>query len=99
MSRIFIADSDQKFVSLSSSYLTLSGYTVSEFSDLSSLKDTLRSFFPDLLLIARSFPDGDGLMFLKQIRAKNPMTIIVIYMLRKTLTLACGMKAVFYLEN
>ena len=78
MSRIFIADSDQKFVSLSSSYLTLSGYTVSEFSDLSSLKDTLRSFFPDLLLIARSFPDGDGLMFLKQIRAKNPMPIIVI---------------------
>ena len=78
MSRIFIADSDQKFVSLSSSYLTLSGYTVSEFSDLSSLKDTLRSFFPDLLLIARSFSDGDGLMFLKQIRAKNPMPIIVI---------------------
>lgn len=78
MSRIFIADSDQKFVTLSSSYLTLSGYSVSEFNDLTSLKDTLRSFFPDLLLIARNFSDGDGLMFLKQIRSKNPMPIIVV---------------------
>ena len=78
MSRIFIADSDPKFVSLSASYLTLSGYTVSEFTDLTSLKEMLRSFFPDLLIISRSFSDGDGLMFLKQIRLKNPMPIIVI---------------------
>lgn len=78
MSRLFIADSDQNFLSQSSSYLTLSGYSVNEFSDLASLRDTLKSFFPDLLLIARTLSDGDGLMFLKQIRSKNPLPIIVI---------------------
>lgn len=77
MSRLFIADSDQNFLSQASSYLTLSGYSVTEFSDLASLRDTLKSFFPDLLLIARTLTDGDGLMFLKQIRSKKPMPIIV----------------------
>lgn len=77
MSRLFIADSDQNFLSQASSYLTLSGYSVTEFSDLASLRDTLKSFFPDLLLIARTLSDGDGLMFLKQIRSKKPMPIIV----------------------
>lgn len=77
MSMLFIADSDQNFLSQSSSYLTLSGYSVNEFSDLASLRDTLKSFFPDLLLIARTLSDGDGLMFLKQIRSKKPMPIIV----------------------
>ena len=78
MSRLFIADQDQDFLGQVSSYMMLSGFSVTQFQDLTSVREALKSCIPDMLILSRGFSDGDALMFLKQLRNRNMVPVIII---------------------
>ena len=76
MAHVFIVDNDNAVRERVSGYLKLSEYEVSEFSDLSGVKDGLKSQKPDILITEINFDDGDGFVFIKEIRQKSEIPVI-----------------------
>lgn len=59
-------------------YLELSGYDVREFGDLASTERALQQETPDLLIQDVMLPDGDGFIFIKEL--KKTLDLPVIFM-------------------
>jgi len=78
MAHVFIIDNDKTVREAVSGYLKLSEYDVSEFSELLGVKDALKSRKPDILIIETNFDDGDGFLFIKEIRQKTQIPVIFI---------------------
>lgn len=57
-------------------YLELSGYSVREFGDLASTERALRGETPDLLIQDVMLPDGDGFMFVKELKETVDLPVI-----------------------
>ena len=57
-------------------YLELSGYRVREFGDLASTKNALLTETPDLIIQDVMLPDGDGFMFIKEMKAEKDIPVI-----------------------
>lgn len=78
MAHIFIIDSDHDVREAVAGYLKLSEHEVSEFTELSGVKDAMKSRKPDLLVLETIFEEGEGLLFIKEIRQKSEIPIIII---------------------
>lgn len=78
MAHIFIIDDDDVIRESLAGYLRLSEYEVSEFTDLSGVKDALKSRKPDILILETNYSEGDGWTFVKEIRQKSQIPIIFI---------------------
>lgn len=78
MSHIFIIDSDDEIRDTVAGYLKLWEFEVTEFRELSGVKDALKAKKPDLLIVETTFEEGDGFTFIKEIRQKSNIPIIVI---------------------
>ena len=57
-------------------YLELSGYDVREFGDLTSTKTALQTETPDLLIQDVMLPDGDGFLFIKELKKEKDIPVI-----------------------
>jgi DNA-binding response OmpR family regulator len=57
-------------------YLTLSGYKVSSFSLLKTALSAIKQKEPDLLIQDVMIPDGDGFLFVKQLREEYTFPVI-----------------------
>ena len=57
-------------------YLELSGYDVREFGDLTSTKKALQTETPDLLIQDVMLPDGDGFLFIKELKKEKDIPVI-----------------------
>ena len=64
-------------------YLSINGYEAKGFADLSSVREGLRTKLPDLIIQDVMLPDGDGFMFIKEIKQKYP-ALPVIFMTART---------------
>jgi DNA-binding response OmpR family regulator len=78
MAYVFIVDDDVTIREDISGYLRLLEHEVSEFSDLTDVKDALNSRKPDILILETTFTDGDGFIFIKEIRQKSEIPVIFI---------------------
>ena len=78
MAHVFIVDDDISVREAVSGYLKLSEHEVSEFSELSGVKEALKAHKPDILILETTFNDGDGFIFIKEIRQKSNIPAIFI---------------------
>lgn len=78
MAHIFIIDNDEEIRESVAGYLKLSEHIVSEFTELSGVKDAMKTQKPDLLIIETTFEEGDGFTFIKELRQKTEIPIIII---------------------
>jgi len=78
MSHVFIIDSDDEVRETVAGYLRLWEFEVTEFRELAGVKEGLKSRKPDLLIIETTFEEGDGFTFIKEIRQKTDIPVIII---------------------
>lgn len=78
MAYIFIIDNDDSLRESLCSYLRLSDHNVSGFSELAGVKEAMNAKKPDMLVLETSFEEGDGLIFVKEIRQKTEIPVIFI---------------------
>ncbi len=64
-------------------YLSINGYEAKGFGDLASVRNAIASRLPDLIIQDVMLPDGDGFMFIKEIKQRHPM-LPVIFMTART---------------
>jgi DNA-binding response OmpR family regulator len=78
MAHVFIIDGDDSIREAVSGYLKLLEYTVSEFSDLNGVKEAINGKKPDILVMETTYNEGDGFLFLKEIRQKSQIPVVLI---------------------
>lgn len=78
MAHIFIIDRDDEVRESVAGYLRLSEHEVSQFTELAGVKDAMKARKPDLLIIETTFDEGDGFIFIKEIRQKSEIPVIII---------------------
>lgn len=78
MAHVFIVDDDDTVREAVAGYLKLSEHEVSEFKNLTGVKDSLNSLNPHILILETTFSDGDGYTFIKEIRQKSDIPVIYI---------------------
>lgn len=78
MSHVFIVDSDDEIRDTVAGYLRLWEFEVSEFKELAGVKESLKARKPDLIIIETTFEEGDGFTFIKEIRKKSDIPIIIV---------------------
>jgi len=78
MAHVFVVDNDDSVREALSGYLKLSEHEVTEFKELSGVKEALKSKKPDIIIMETTFDDGDGFIFIKEIRQKSDLPAIFI---------------------
>jgi two-component system response regulator AtoC len=74
---LLLVDDDRTFSSLASSVLTQEGFLVRTARSLHETRAALSREAPDLVILDRRLPDGDGLSFLPELRAQQPGTVVL----------------------
>lgn len=77
MSRIFIVEENPTDSAAEMRYLALSGIDAEVFHELGSLDIELKRRQPDLIVMNPVLPDGDGYQFLKRLREKYSLPVII----------------------
>ncbi|QRK07417.1 sigma-54-dependent Fis family transcriptional regulator [Archangium violaceum] len=76
-SSLLLVDDDRTFSSLAASVLTQQGFRVRTARSLHETRMALAREAPDLIILDRRLPDGDGLSFLPELRAQVPGTVVL----------------------
>ncbi|HYH96604.1 sigma-54 dependent transcriptional regulator [Hyalangium sp.] len=74
---LLLVDDDRTFSSLASSVLSQEGFLVRTARSLHETRAALAREAPDLVILDRRLPDGDGLSFLPDLRAQLPGTVVL----------------------
>ncbi len=74
---LLLVDDDRTFSSLAASVLTQEGFQVRTARSLHDTREALAREAPDLVILDRRLPDGDGLAFLPELRAQVPGTVVL----------------------
>ncbi|WP_223632363.1 sigma-54 dependent transcriptional regulator [Corallococcus sp. EGB] len=74
---LLLVDDDRTFSSLAASMLSQEGFRVRVARSLHETRAALAAEAPDLVVLDRRLPDGDGLVFLPELRAQLPATIVL----------------------
>ncbi|WNG48362.1 sigma-54-dependent Fis family transcriptional regulator [Archangium minus] len=74
---LLLVDDDRTFSSLAASVLTQEGFRVRTARSLHETRMALARESPDLIILDRRLPDGDGLSFLPELRAQVPGTVVL----------------------
>ncbi|MDQ3262560.1 MAG: sigma-54 dependent transcriptional regulator [Myxococcota bacterium] len=76
-SSLLLVDDDRTFSSLAAAVLTQEGFRVRVARSLHETRAALAREAPDLLVLDRRLPDGDGLAFLPELRSQLPGTVVL----------------------
>jgi two-component system, NtrC family, response regulator AtoC len=74
---LLLVDDDRTFSSLAASVLSQEGFRVRVARSLHETRAALAREAPDLIILDRRLPDGDGLSFLPELRAQLPGTVVL----------------------
>jgi two-component system response regulator AtoC len=74
---LLLVDDDRTFSSLAASVLSQEGFQVRTARSLHETRVALAREAPDLVILDRRLPDGDGLTFLPELRAQLPGTVVL----------------------
>ncbi|HEX8440869.1 sigma-54 dependent transcriptional regulator [Archangium sp.] len=74
---LLLVDDDRTFSSLAASVLSQEGFQVRTARSLHEMRAALAREAPDLVILDRRLPDGDGLAFLPELRAQQPGTVVL----------------------
>lgn len=74
---LLLVDDDRTFCSLAASVLSQEGFRVRTARSLHETRAALAREAPDLVILDRRLPDGDGLTFLAELRAQLPGTVVL----------------------
>jgi DNA-binding NtrC family response regulator len=74
---ILLVDDDRAFASLAAAALTREGFPVAVAHSLHSARQALQKE-PDLVVLDRRLPDGDGLTFLPEVKAAAPRAVVMV---------------------
>jgi two-component system response regulator AtoC len=74
---LLLVDDDRSFSSLAASVLSQEGFQVRTARSLHETRTALAREAPDLVILDRRLPDGDGLAFLPELRAQLPGTVVL----------------------
>ncbi len=79
MSRsVLLVDDDRSFSATAAAYLTEEGFSVSVARSLHETRKSVSQSWPDLIVLDRQLPDGDGLTLLPELKAAVPSAGIVL---------------------
>ncbi len=78
MSNVLIIDDEEKLRSLLARLISLEGYAVTEANNLKSAVKALAQEEPDVILCDVKLPDGNGVDFIKEIKAKYPVVEMIL---------------------
>ncbi len=76
--KVLIIDDDEKLRKLLREYLQGNGFEVLTLADGSDVKKTLQKESPEMVILDIMLPGKDGLEVLKEIRAENPIPVIML---------------------
>ncbi|HEX8698986.1 MAG TPA: sigma-54 dependent transcriptional regulator [Myxococcaceae bacterium] len=74
---LLLVDDDRTFSSLAASVLSQEGFRVRTARSLHETRAALAREAPDLVILDRRLPDGDGLSFLPELRTQLPGTVVL----------------------
>lgn len=80
MTKVLIIDDDRTMVSLLTTLLEMDGFEVAEIRDWGAILDTVRTEFPDLVLMDFFLPQIEGLEVIEQMRSDPELADIRIVM-------------------
>ncbi|MDA3852388.1 MAG: response regulator transcription factor [Spirochaetaceae bacterium] len=76
MEYIYIVEDNPSIREAVAGYLKLADYKVREFGGINGLLEAVLEETPDLMILDIMLPDGDGLLFTKELREKSDIPII-----------------------
>lgn len=77
MEKILIVDDEQEIAELLEEVLEQLGYKTAKAFSKSQATEVLREFEPRIVLLDIRLPDGDGISFLKEIKASQPAVEVI----------------------
>ncbi|HOV23313.1 MAG TPA: response regulator [Candidatus Marinimicrobia bacterium] len=77
MEKILIVDDEQEIAELLEEVLEQLGYKTAKAFSKSQATEVLREFEPRIVLLDIRLPDGDGISFLKEIKAGQPAVEVI----------------------
>lgn len=76
MDYIFIVEDNRSIREAVAGYLKLADYKVKEFGGISGLMEAVLEERPNMLILDIMLPDGDGLLFTKELRQQSDVPVI-----------------------
>ena len=76
--RVLLVDDDRDFSSLAAAALRREGFRVTAARSLHEARGALAKDSPDLVVLDRRLPDGDGLALLAELRAQTPTAAVLV---------------------
>ncbi len=77
MEKILIVDDEQDIVELLEDFLIQKGYNTGKAYTLKEASEKISEFKPGIILLDIKLPDGDGVIFLKEIKQEHPDTEVI----------------------
>lgn len=77
MEKILIVDDEQEVAELLEELLSQFGYKTTKAFTKAQASEKLKEFAPGIVLLDIRLPDGDGISFLKEIKASQPSTEVI----------------------
>lgn len=90
--RILVVDDDPDIRALLRDYLTREGFEVREAGDGAEMRDVLRDYDADLVILDLVLPGEDGLTLARQLREKHNLGIIILTGKGETVDLVVGLE-------
>ena len=78
MNKILIVDDEEKLRNLLGRLIKLEGFAVTETGNLKSAHKAIEKEEPDVILCDVKLPDGNGVDFIKEVKAKYHLTEIIL---------------------
>src|SRR5690348_6142240 len=78
MSKVLIIDDEEKLRNLVARIIKLEGFAVTEASNIKAAHKVLEKEDPDVIFCDVRLPDGRGVDFIKEIKAKYPLIEIIL---------------------
>jgi len=94
MNKILLVEDSPKIQQANANMLAANGYDVCLANDLAEARESLANHYPDMIVLDIMLPDGNGLDFLKELRAEgNKIPILLLTALAEAIDEVTGLRA------